>query len=64
MRIELVTDTNASLASHIPVLDFRVHLALGERRTRELNARVAALAWSAADAWEVVHDTDWKGRCQ
>jgi hypothetical protein len=64
MRIELVTDANASLASRIPVMDFRVHLALGERRTHELNARVAALAWSAADAWEVVHDADWKGRCQ
>jgi hypothetical protein len=64
MRVELVMDKNASRVLHIPVMDFRVHLAPGERRTRALNALVAALAWSAAGAWTIVHDSDWKGRCQ
>jgi hypothetical protein len=64
MRIELATDLNASRALHMPVMAFRVHLALGERPTPELNACVAALEWSATEAWEIVHNSNWTGRCQ
>jgi hypothetical protein len=51
MRIELATDLNASRAMHMPVMAFRVHLALGERPTPEL---MAALERSAAEAREIV----------
>jgi hypothetical protein len=36
MRVELETDKNASRALRMPIMDFRVHLALGERPTPEL----------------------------
>jgi hypothetical protein len=64
MRVELETDKNASRALRMPIMDFRVHLALGERPTPELHSRVAVLEWSAAGAWDIVHDSDWKGRSQ
>jgi hypothetical protein len=64
MRVELLTDKSASRALHMPVMDFRVHLGRGERPTPELNARVAVLEFTAADAWEIVHETGWNGRCQ
>src|SRR5260370_18757958 len=38
MRVELATDESASRAVHMPVMPFRVHLALGERPTTELVA--------------------------
>jgi hypothetical protein len=62
MRVELVTNKNASRALHVAVMDFEVYLAPGERLTPALNASVAALVHSAAGAWNIVHDLDWKGR--
>jgi hypothetical protein len=64
MRIEIVTDGNASRAMHFPVMDFQVHLASGERPTAELSALIAVLERSATTAWEIAHDADWTGRSQ
>jgi hypothetical protein len=64
MRVELVTDKNASRAMHLPVMDFQVHLASGEQPTAELSALIAVLERSAASAWEIAHDADWTGRSQ
>ena len=63
-RMRAMRKVAMSQALRMPIMDFRVHLALGERATPELHSRVAVLEWSAAGAWDIVHDSDWKGRSQ
>jgi hypothetical protein len=59
MRVELQED-EASWALDESVMDFKVHLEVGEQMTPVVRAHLDLLEHSAAVAWEVAHDERWE----
>lgn len=62
MRVELRVDEIASQVLNEPVMQF--HVTELVPITPEVRAEIELLAYLAHQAWETIHDPEWRGTLQ